>query len=108
MDIEYFLPFLNIRRAYVNEPLKPSRPEQCRVDHVGTVCCRNHYNVLELFKPVDLCKDLADHSFCHAGVKCYSSCRYHRIYFIKKYDRGCSLPCLPECFPDRLLRFPDI
>src|SRR5438132_10564988 len=105
MNLENLLPRLQVGRRNKQQPIKPSRPQQSRVNNVRSVRGRDNDNVPKLLETIHLCQELADHPLGHVRITHASPASWcNRLNLVKEYDTRSGLAPLPEDFPDCLLR----
>src|SRR5438552_11195842 len=105
MNLENLLPRLQVGRRNKQQPIKPSRPQQSRVNNVRSVRGRDNDNIPKLLQAIHLGQKLAYHTLSHVRVtQATATSRGNRVNLVKEYYTWRSLPRFPEDFSDRLLR----
>src|SRR5213080_4087283 len=105
MNLQNIQPRQMVRSRHIDQPVKPSRTKNRRINNVRPVRSTNNDNIDQRLDPVQLRQQLANHPLRDAAIaKTHAPPRNHRVELVEEDDRRSSSPPLAEHFPDSLLR----
>src|SRR5216117_4241128 len=94
-----------VRSRHIDQPVKPSRTKNRRINNVRPVRRTNNDNIDQRLYPVQLRQQLANHPLRDAAIaKTHAPPRNHRVELVEEDDRRSSSPPLTKHLPDSLLR----
>src|SRR6266566_8432539 len=90
MNLEDLLPRLQVRRRNKQQPVKPTRSQQGRVNNVRSIRSRDDDDVSKLLETIHLGQELANHPLSHVRVATATSAGgCNRVNLVEKYYTRC-------------------
>ena len=83
--------------ATVDEAIEAAWAQQCCIDEIRPVACRNDTHALQLLDAIELCEQLVHHALCDAGaIGAATALRCDGIELVEKQNACCLLYTSPS------------